>query len=109
MTAATRQRLPAYGRQLKAALDAGLRPVKGGGTIIVTTEWNYARAFDPGRVVCPPDDSPSDYDFAFLNGCEVVVLVPELDEPRGRQLLDCIRDAGAKLAVLSVNREVEPC
>ena len=109
MIAATRRRLPAHGRQLKAALDAGLRPAKGGGSIIVTSEWNYARAFDPGRVVCPPEDSADEYDFAFLNGCDVVVLVPERDEPHGRQLLACIRSAGAKLAVLSVNREVEPC
>ena len=33
-----RQRLPAYGRQLKAALDRGYRPIKGGGTIIVTSD-----------------------------------------------------------------------
>ena len=109
MMTATRQRLPAHGRQLKAALDAGLRPLKGGGSIIVTSHWDYARAFDPGRVVCPPEDSPDVYDFAFLNGCEVVVLVPERDESHGNRLLARIRDAGAKLAVLAVNREVEPC
>ena len=105
MMAATRLRLPAHGRQLKAALDAGMRPAKGGGSIIVTSHWDYARAFDPGRVVCPPEDSPDDYDFSFLNGCEIVVLVPERDEPHGKRLLARIREAGAKLAVLSVNRE----
>src|SRR5690348_3721852 len=99
MSVAPTRRLPAYGRQLEAALDYGMRPALGGGSIIVTSDWNYARAFDPGRVVCPPEDSPDDYDFAFLNGCEVVVLVPERDEPFGRRLLDRIRGAGAKLAV----------
>jgi len=59
--------------------------------------------------VCPPEDGADEYDFAFLNGCEVVVLVPERDEPHGRRLLARIRDAGAKLAVLSVNRSMEPC
>src|SRR5579862_472376 len=109
MMGATRQRLPAFGRRLKTALDAGMRPAKGGGSIIVTSDWDYARAFDPGRVVCPPEDGADEYDFAFLNGCEVVVLVPERDEPHGRRLLARIRDAGAKLAVLSVNRSMEPC
>ena len=109
MIAASQRRLPAYGRRLKAALDAGYRPVKGRGTVIVTSEWNYATAFNPGRVVCPPEDSPEDYDFTFLNGCEVVVLVPERDELHGRALLSRVQKDGAKLAVLSVNRTAEPC
>jgi hypothetical protein len=104
-----RQRLPAYGRQLKAALDSGYRPRKGGGTIIVTNDWSYARYFDGGRVVCPPNDSPDEYDFSFLNGCEIVVLVHERHEPHGRALLARILEAGPKLAALSVNREIKPC
>jgi hypothetical protein len=109
MIGGTRLRLPAHGRQLKAALDAGLRPRKGGGTIIVTSEWDYARAFDPGRVVCPPSDPVDGFDFTFLSGCEVVVLVPARDELYGQALLARIRDAGSKLAVLAINPEVETC
>ncbi len=107
--AQVRRRLPAYGRQLKAALDRELRPRKGGGSIVVTTEWDYAQYFDAGRVVCPPGDSADEFDFTFLAGCEVIVLVHERDEPHGRLLLARIKEAGAKLAVLSVNREVEEC
>ncbi len=102
------QRLPAFGRQLKAALDLGLRPRAGGGCVIVTSEWNYALAFDPGRVVCPPSDSPDQFTFGFLRGVEVIVLVPEQDEIHGERLVAHIRDAGAKLVVLSVNREDSP-
>jgi hypothetical protein len=101
------RRLPAYGRQLAAALDAGLRPRTGGGTIIVTTDWNYARAFSPGRVVCPPSDSPDEFEFTFLNGCEVIVLAHERDELHGEALLARIKDAGAKAATLSIVREAE--
>jgi hypothetical protein len=103
------KRLPAYAKQLKAALDAGFRPCTGGGSIIVTSEWGYATAFNPGRVVCPPEDSPDAYDFAFLNGCDVIVLVHERDEQHGRTLLACIEEAGAKLVVLSIARESELC
>lgn len=110
MTAqANRRRLPAYGRQIKAALDAGLRPRTGGGTIIVTSEWNYARASSPGRVVCPPSDHPEEYDFAFLNGCEVIVLVHERDQVHGEALFARIKDSGAKRTTLSIVRECELC
>ncbi|HEY3179634.1 MAG TPA: hypothetical protein VGL25_12220 [Casimicrobiaceae bacterium] len=94
---------------MKAALDAGLRPSTGGGSIIVSSEWGYATAFNPGRVVCPPEDSPDDYDFAFLNGCEVIVLVHERDELHGRALLNHLEEAGAKLVVLSIVCETELC
>lgn len=107
--ARTRRRLPAYARQLKAALDDGLRPLTGGGGIVVTSEWHYASAFDPGRVVCPATDSPDDFDFSFLTGCDVVVLVPERDEAHGRALAARIREAGAALTYLAVNREVDAC
>src|SRR5664279_3851899 len=77
------QRLPAYGRRLRDALEAGYRPWKAGGGIIVTTDWNNARAFDPARLVCPPDEPIAGYDFSFLRGLEVLVIVPEADELRG--------------------------
>lgn len=102
------QRLPAYGRRLRAALDAGYRPRFGGGAVIVTTEWDFARSFDPGRVVCPSNVLAAGWDFRFLIGCDVVVLVPECDEILGEALVASIRDAGARLVVLAVAPEVEP-
>lgn len=108
-TEATRraQRLPAYGRRLKAALDRGMKPRRGSGGIVVTTRWDYARAFDPARVVCPPGDPLDGYDFRFLRGRDVVVLVPAADEICGEELRAVISDAGASLVVLVVNREDE--
>lgn len=103
-----RKKLPAYGRALKAALTAGLRPRKAGGGIVVTTDWNYARAFDPGRIVCPPGEPVERYDFSFLAGCPVVVVVPARDERYGELLVAHLRDAGASLVVLAVNREDSP-
>ena len=105
----SRQRLPAYGRQLRAALDAGLRPLKGGGSIIVTTDWDYARAFHPGRVVCPVTSPPDCYDVEFLRGCEVIMLVHERDQLYGEVLFARIKDAGAKDATLSIVRESALC
>lgn len=99
------QRLPAYGRRLRDALEAGYRPWKAGGSIIVTTAWNYARGFDPARLVCPSDERIAEYDFAFLRGLEVLVLVPESDELHGEALRTAIFNAGAALVVLAVNRE----
>ncbi len=99
------QRLPAYGRRLRDALAAGYRPKKAGGGIVVTSHWGYARAFHPGRLVCPPSDPVDEWDFGFLRGCDVVIVVPESDELHGEALHAAIRDAGAALVVLAVNRE----
>ena len=99
------RRLPAFGRRLRAAFDAGYGPWKGGGSVIVTTRWDYARAFDPGRVVCPSGEPVDGYDFAFLQGCDVIVLVPQADEIQGEALAASIRNAGASLVVPAVNRD----
>ena len=101
------QRLPAYGRLLRDALAAGYRPRRCGGGIIVTSDWGYARAAAPARLVVPRDDSPDDLDFTFLRGCEVAVIVPPRDEVHGELLLAAILDAGAKLAYLGINWEDE--
>ena len=101
------QRLPAFGRYLREALMGGYRPEKAGGGIVVTSDWNYARAFHPGRLVCPPSDPVDDIDFGFLRGCDVLVIVPEADVLHGEALRAAIRDAGAAVVVLTVNRESE--
>ncbi len=101
------QRLPAFGRRLRDAVEAGYRPLNAGGGIVVTTSWRYARAFDPGRIVCPPCEPAAEFDFGFLRGCEIIVLVPEVDEVHGEALVTAIRNAGALLVVLAVNRSGE--
>ncbi len=101
------QRLPAYGRELRDAIQAGYRPRWLGGGIVVTSDWNYARAARGARLVCMPDEPAAAYDFTFLRGCDVLVLVPEADELHGEALRAAIRDAGASTVVLAVNREGE--
>lgn len=98
-------RLPAYGKQVRANIDSGRRPLAGGGAVIVTTRWNYAKGFV--RLVCEPYESATRWDLRFLRGCEVVVLVPECDRAVGEQLTQCVRGAGAKLVVLSVVEEAQ--
>ena len=101
--AARRQRMPAYGRALRDALRAGLRPNKLGGAVLITSDWTCARAAAPARLVCPPDEG-ADWSFDWLAGVEVLVLVPERDELHGERLAAALRDAGAALVVLAVHR-----
>ena len=101
-----RRRLPAYGRSLKAHLTAGLRPIAGGGAIVVTTEWSYATPF--ARLVCSPDFPPDRWDFSYLRGTEVIVLVPQRYRSIGKGLTERVRQAGAALVVLAVNAEAQP-
>lgn len=101
------QRLPAFGRQLREALRVGLRPRKLQGAVLVTTRWDYAVAAAPARLVCPPNLPICEFDFALLAGLEVVVLVPSVDAARGAMIAARIRDMGATLVVLAVNREDE--
>ena len=99
------QRLPAFGRQLRDAIRAGLRPRKLEGAVLVTTRWDYALAAAPARLVCPPEYPTCEFDFALLAGLQVVVLVPSVDATRGALIAARIREMGATLVVLAVNRE----
>ena len=102
----TRHRLPAYGRAAKARLVAGLRPVAGGGAIVVTTDWDYATPF--ARLVCAPEEPMDRWDFSYLRGTEVIILVPERYRLIGQHLTEQVRLAGAALAVLVVNVDAQP-
>jgi hypothetical protein len=104
MTGGTR--LPAYGRDIKVGLAAGLRPVFGGGGFIVTTHWDYAKPF--ARLICRPDVPVREWDFSFLRGCEVLVLVPEVHRVIGAELQARLKEAKASLVVLSVVQEDLP-
>lgn len=106
-TRTEKQRLPAFGRQLRDALEAGYLPGKLGGGVLVTSSWNTSRGCDPARVVAPPTRPACSYDFRFLRGLEVVVLVPASDEAFGQELRSAVATGGASLAVLAVNRGSE--
>ena len=103
--ASQRQRLPAFGRALRDGINAGLRPHKLGGGVVVVSRWDDAQGAAPARVVCPPDEPAASFDFSFLAGLDVLVLVPLADELHGEALAAAIRDAGAALVVLVANRE----
>lgn len=94
-------RAPAYGREIATLLRAGRRPL--GGSIIVTTRWDFARAF--ARVVTPPEIPPEEFDLSFLRAQEVMVVVPQAHEELGYRLLTCVRRAGPRRAVLIVEHE----
>ncbi len=94
-------RLPAYGREIALLLRAGRRPI--GGTIVVTTRWEYARAF--ARVVTPPEIPPEEFDLSFLRAQEIIVVVPEEHEELGHRLLASVLRAMPKRAVLLVKRD----
>lgn len=99
------QRLPAYGRRLREAIEAGYLPETGGGAVIVVTDWDCASAFNPGRLVCPPDLAASAYRFDFLRGVEVAIVVAPCHRTYGEALRVEIEAAGAALVVLTVNPE----
>lgn len=101
------QRLPAYGRRLRDAIEAGYLPETGGGAVIVVTDWDCASAFHPGRLVCPPDVAASAYRFDFLRGIEVAIVVAPCHRDYGEALRVEIEAAGAALVVLAINPEGE--
>jgi hypothetical protein len=96
-------RLPAYGREIALLLRAGRRPI--GGSIVVTTQWELCR--DCARVVCPPDVPAENFDFSFLRGQEVMVVVPAAHEEFGHRLLIAVRRATPKLAILLVAHDAK--
>ena len=74
MTAITARRLPAYGRELRANLDAGRLPALGGGAVAVCVGWPAQCAL--AHVVCPRDDRPANgWDFSFLAGIDAIVTL----------------------------------
>jgi len=96
-------RLPAYGRHLRAALKNNLRPIAGGGCVVLTTCWDYAKAF--ARLVCDSNESADLWDFSMLAGLDVIVIVPSRDQVLGEQLRHRAIDSGACVAVLSIVQE----
>jgi hypothetical protein len=91
------RRLPAYAGEVAQLLREGRRPRRG--LIVVSTEWRFVSG-PFVCVVCPRDTPPSTFDFAFLRGQDVLVLVPTADAPIGEQILEQIRAARPKHVML---------
>lgn len=69
---ATQRRLPAYGRQVRDNLNAGMVPALGGNTVAVCIGWPAQCVF--AHVVCVRDERPADgWDFGFMAGVEAIV------------------------------------
>ena len=77
MTIVTSLRLPAYGRQIRNELNAGMRPALGN-TVAVCIDWPERCAL--AHVVClPAERSPDEYDLTFLAGVATIVWFREHD------------------------------
>jgi len=77
MRLSAKPRLPAYGRAVRSALEAGLRPALGN-TVAVCVDWPERCAL--AHVVCfPAERSPDEYDFTFLAGVATIVWFREHD------------------------------
>lgn len=114
MTAATR--LPAYGKEFRAARQAGR----------YVNPWLFAgrRAFElaarrgPGRLVLPEGADPATFDWRLVAGLDVVVRwpgasVPEVDQlgallvragARSVLVLDDLREDGDRMVVVRPHR-----
>jgi hypothetical protein len=72
------RRLPAYGRQVRANLNAGKVPALCGNTIAVCVGWPAHCIF--AHVVCVRDERSADqWDFDFLAGMDAIVWFDRRD------------------------------
>lgn len=79
---ATRRRLPPFGRELVEMRKAGLVP--GNNTVVVSLDsWDWGKAY--ARVVVPPEIDPSQLDFCFVAGLDVVVVCDPSRTPLERR------------------------
>ncbi len=70
-------KLPAYGRELLAARQAGARPAQ---PVVVTDSWAVAQLYreaDLFALVCSPPAEP--FDFGLLYGLDVMLMLREDD------------------------------
>lgn len=73
--AGIKQRLPAYGREVRDAMRAGLRPALAMGTVAVCIGWprpctltNFAKV-----VLLPEEAEPDEWKLGYLAGAPVIV------------------------------------
>jgi hypothetical protein len=104
MSMTATRRLPAYGRAIRASLNAGLRPVVGN-TVAVCVDWPERCAL--AHVVClPRDRGPDEYEFGFIAGVDTIVWFREQDRGYAEAVRTELAKAGSPvIAMLCVPEE----
>jgi len=98
MNAILRRRLPAYGREVRHALNAGLRPAFGN-AVAVCIDWPERCALT--NVVClPTDRAPNEYDFGFIAGVDTIVWFRELDRVYAEAVRRQLQNAGSPIVAM---------
>lgn len=99
MTMATERRLPAYGRQVRDNLNAGMLPAIGGNTVAVCIGWPKQCLFT--HVVCIRDERPADgWDFDFLAGVEAIVWFDRRDRTYAEDIRQQLLNAGCPIVAM---------
>jgi hypothetical protein len=103
--AAQRQRLPAFGRAIRANLLAGKRPRIGGGCVCIVTDWSIRTPL--AQMVCEPSVAAGSWNLSFLAGVEVLLLTRARDAAYAERLRDTLLDAGSPLVSMHVVPEAD--
>lgn len=98
MTTTSMRRLPAYGRTIRDALNAGMRPALGN-TVAVCIDWPAHCVL--AHVVCLPSErTPDGYDYAFLAGVDTIVWFREQNSSYADQVRDLLITAGSPVVAM---------
>jgi hypothetical protein len=106
MNAVTDRRLPAFGRQIRDNLSAGMLPALGGGAVAVCIGWPMRCAL--AHVVCVPvERAASQWEFGFLAGVETMVWFARQDESYAQEVRDELVRVGCPLVVMLELPEID--
>jgi hypothetical protein len=93
------RRLPAYGRQVRDSLNAGMLPAIGGNTVAVCIGWPARCVF--AHVVCIRDERAADgWDFDFLAGVESIVWFDRRDRSYAEEVRHELVKAGCPIVAM---------
>lgn len=99
MNTTTPRRLPAYGRQVRDQLSAGMLPAVGGNCIAVCIGWPARCVL--AHVVCVPDERiASGWDFDFLAGLDSIVWFDRQDKSYAEEVRHELAKAGCPLVAM---------
>jgi hypothetical protein len=99
MSASVGRRLPAYGRQVRDNLNAGMLPAIGGNTVAVCIGWPAHCPF--AYVVCNRDERPAHgWEFDFLGGVESIVWFDRRDRSYAEEVRHELVKAGCPIVAM---------